>query len=231
MTEIPAVDGRSALREQRGRMLVEAARSLATSHGPDGFTVEQVAELAGVSRRTVFNHFGGLEQLLVAVCDQVLAEVIADLLAVVDDETAELPRGEVGYAAAIEAVGGSVRRVDLPTAIATLHRVLGGPEPHDERSDRIARTAFDHVAVRLRERLRERAPDLDALDVEIGLALLTHGIATISRLWVARHPDLPLDVPPDARTDWDRLLDRLLLRLGTTPDTTTDPERSVPRHG
>ena len=37
--------------------IVEEAQSLALAHGMDGFTMEQLAAHAGVSRRTLFNYF------------------------------------------------------------------------------------------------------------------------------------------------------------------------------
>ncbi|NYE36202.1 AcrR family transcriptional regulator [Nocardioides cavernae] len=209
----PSGDGRRASRDERHRALVDAARALASEHGAHGFTVDRVAAAAGVSRRTVFNHFAGLDQLLVAVCEQVLAEVTTDLLAGVDRLTAELPPGEAGSRAAVDAVGEACRGVDLPTAIVTIHHLLGGPRELDERAAGISRTAFEHVGGRLRSRLLERAPGLDPLDLELALALLTNGLALIAGHWLEQHPDLTTDVPPAARADWDRLLDRLLHRL------------------
>lgn len=37
--------------------IVEAAQALALAHGMDGFTMEELAAAAGVSRRTLFNYF------------------------------------------------------------------------------------------------------------------------------------------------------------------------------
>jgi AcrR family transcriptional regulator len=206
-------DGRGALRAQRRTAILDAARTLAAEHGADGFTIDRVATLAGVSRRTVFNHFTGLDQLMVAVCDEILTEVTQDLLDGVDRGTADLPAGAAGSRAALDAVCESTRRVDLPTAIVAITRVVGGTDVPGERADGISRTAFELVAGRLRERLVDRAPDLDPLDLELTLILLTNGLAAIARHWIEAHPDLPPVVPADARTDWDRLLDRLLLRL------------------
>ena len=211
MTTSP--DGRGALREQRHAAILDAARTLAAEHGADGFTIEQVATLAGVSRRTVFNHVAGLDQLLVAVCEQILAEVTTDLLAGIDRGTAHLPDGADGGRAALDAVCEATREVDLPTAIVTISQVVGGPDVAHDRADGISRTAFDLVAGRLRERLLHRAPGLDPLDLELTLTLLTAGLAAIARHWIDEHHDLTSDVPPGARADWDRLLDRLLLRL------------------
>ena len=80
-------------------------------------------------------------------------------------------------------------------------------------SDGAARTAFDLVAGRLRERLLQRAPGLDPLDLELTLILLSNGLAAIAQHWIHAHPDLRVEIPADTRADWDRLLDRLLLRL------------------
>jgi AcrR family transcriptional regulator len=212
VSEPPHHDGRSALREARRLAILDAARTLATEHGADGFTVDQVASLAGVSRRTVFNHFAGLDQLLVVVCEQVLAEVTTALIGQVDRGTTALPSDDDGDAA-LDALYEATRGVDLPTAICTIHRMLGGPDADDERAQTISRTAFVHVAGRLRGRLLHRAPRLDPVDLEISLALLFNGIATIAGLWLEQHPDPPTAVPEGARADWDALLDRLIHRL------------------
>ena len=216
MTSSRPPDGRGALRLQRRDAIVDAARSLAAAHGSDGFTVDQVAVLAGVSRRTVFNHFATVDDLLVAACQQILAEATTAILERVDASLGARPEDdESGGRAALDAVGEAARGVDLATAIATIHRMLGCPEPEDERAQRISRTAFDHVGGLLRERLHTRAPGLDPVDLELGLALLFAGIVTIAGLWLDAHPDLPTVLPARARRDWDDLLDRLLLRLRT----------------
>lgn len=200
-------------RDQRHRAILDAARVLATDHGAHGFTVDRVADLAGVSRRTVFNHFTGVEQLLVAVCEQVLGEVTTELLAEVDRLTADLPPGPDGHRRALDSLGEAARGVDLAAAIVTIDHVLGAPGPDDARAAGISRTAFEHVGSRLRERLLDRAPGLDPLDLELTLCLLTNGITLVAGHWVAHHPALTYDVPAGARADWDALLDRLLRRL------------------
>jgi TetR/AcrR family transcriptional regulator of autoinduction and epiphytic fitness len=219
VTITPPPDGRSALRAERRLAILDAARALATEHGSDGFTVDQVAARAGVSRRTVFNHFAGLDQLLVAVCEQLLAETTTELLEEVDRRIAALresARPAPAGRTVLAAVAGAARGVDLASAIASIHRVLGAPAPADERAQHISRTAFEHVGGRLREHLQQQAPDLDALDLELTLALMFSGITTLADRWLEQHPDLPSDVPAAARADWDRLLDRLLghLRVG-----------------
>jgi hypothetical protein len=104
---------------------------------------------------------------------------------------------------------------ELPTAVVTIAQVVGGTDVAHERADAISRTAFELVAGRLRERLQDRAPGLDPLDLELTLTLLTNGLSAIARRWLEAHPDLAPAVPPAARADWDSLLDRLLPRLRT----------------
>lgn len=213
MVAMESPDGRGALREQRRAAIIDAARGLAAEHGAGGFTIDRVAARAGVSRRTVFNHFTGLDHLMVTVCEQILTEVTTNLLAGVDRGTTNLPEAPADGPAALDAVCQATRGVDLPTAIVTITQVVGGADVAHERADAISRTAFELVAGRLRERLQDRAPGLDPLDLELTLTLLTNGLNAIARRWIEDHPDLAPDVPSGARADWDRLLHRLLHRL------------------
>lgn len=48
-------------REQTSRRISRCAQDLAIEHGFDGFTLDDLAEHAGVSRRTLFNYFPGKE--------------------------------------------------------------------------------------------------------------------------------------------------------------------------
>ncbi|MEL4317918.1 TetR/AcrR family transcriptional regulator [Leifsonia sp. YIM 134122] len=59
----------TGLRERRmaetRRALSHATRTLTAEHGLQGFTIEQVCERVGVSRRTFFNYFEAKEQAIV----------------------------------------------------------------------------------------------------------------------------------------------------------------------
>ena len=44
-------------RELTARAIAASAQALADNHGLDGFTMDQLAEAAGVSRRTLFNYY------------------------------------------------------------------------------------------------------------------------------------------------------------------------------
>lgn len=68
----------SPLAQARLRIL-DAARGLFTVRGSDGVTMAEVAEAAGVSRGTVFNHFGSKHALVEAITEGVLAGYVAIL--------------------------------------------------------------------------------------------------------------------------------------------------------
>ncbi|GAA4120335.1 TetR family transcriptional regulator [Knoellia locipacati] len=54
-------------REQTSRVITRCAQDLAIEHGFDGFTLDDLAERAGVSRRTLFNYFPGKEAAVLGV--------------------------------------------------------------------------------------------------------------------------------------------------------------------
>lgn len=73
--------------QQRGRIL-DAARSLFSIRGFDSVTMAELAEVAGVARATVFNHFGSKVALVEAITENVFAfwaGMLEDALA--DEET------------------------------------------------------------------------------------------------------------------------------------------------
>ena len=54
-------------REQTSRVITRCAQELAIEHGFDGFTLDDLAARAGVSRRTLFNYFPGKEAAVLGV--------------------------------------------------------------------------------------------------------------------------------------------------------------------
>ncbi|EMY36183.1 TetR family transcriptional regulator [Arthrobacter crystallopoietes BAB-32] len=67
MTESAKNDG-GGLRERKRAAtrlaITDAARALTAAHGVNGFTVEQLCEEVGISRRTFFNYFPGKEDAI-----------------------------------------------------------------------------------------------------------------------------------------------------------------------
>lgn len=75
----PALDLRARKREATHEALATAAFALAREHGLDGFTVDDVARRADVSRRTFFNYFTSKEQAVVAIVQLQIASLLDEV--------------------------------------------------------------------------------------------------------------------------------------------------------
>lgn len=64
---VSATPLREARKARTARLLKDAARRLTAEHGLSGFTVEELCEQVGVSRRTFFNYFASKENAVVGV--------------------------------------------------------------------------------------------------------------------------------------------------------------------
>lgn len=69
MNDSASISGIEQRKRRTRRTLTKHARRLTIDHGLHGFTVEQVCELAGVSRRTFFNYFASKEEAIVGPPD------------------------------------------------------------------------------------------------------------------------------------------------------------------
>ncbi|CAN7159351.1 TetR/AcrR family transcriptional regulator [Knoellia sp. LjRoot47] len=85
-------------REQTSRVITRCAQDLAVEHGFDGFTLEDLAERAGVSRRTLFNYFPGKEAAVLggpaALDPDVLEAFVAGGPAATTAAGADTPAGD-----------------------------------------------------------------------------------------------------------------------------------------
>lgn len=178
--------------------------------GPGGFTVDEVAAAAGVSRRTVFNHFPTFENLLVAVCEQVLAQVTKQLLHAIDAELANLPSDSSRHVAAIDGLCAAVRDTDLPTAMTTIVSIVGEDHGEQPRGQAISQAALDQVGRRLVAQVQAHVPDIDALVLGLTVAFLMNGIGVIARRWVKEYA---ATVTPASRRAWRGYMTRLTDQL------------------
>jgi AcrR family transcriptional regulator len=72
-----------AKRSAQGRIL-DGAKAALAQFGLRA-TIDQVAEISGVSRRTIFRHFGSHRRLIMAACSEIWEEYQRDLSAVPQD--------------------------------------------------------------------------------------------------------------------------------------------------
>ena len=202
------VDRRSALKARHRQAIVDAGRRLIDAHQGPRFSVDELAAEADVSRRTVFNHFDSLDDVILAACTEILDAVVASFR---EAATASV-HDEGGVATVFEEIVQAVRSTDLPQLTAYLWSALGGLEAPADRQQRFMQVALSRVADDLTLEVLRRNPAVDPLDAELLISSLLHGVAVIARRWVDEFGGA---TSPAARRSWDHLLDRLITRLRT----------------
>jgi TetR/AcrR family transcriptional repressor of mexJK operon len=104
----------------KGAAILEAAKRMFTAHGFDGVSMDQIAAEAGVSKLTVYSHFGDKETLFAAAVKSHCEQALPDTLFA---ELPDMPLRErlLDIARAFFAM------VSAPAAIAG-HRILCSPQ-------------------------------------------------------------------------------------------------------
>ena len=113
------------------RALATAARTLTAERGPDAVTVEEIADLAGVSPRTFFNYFSCKEEAIVGSEPRMITSLA---------EQVEQRPADEDPLTALEAVLTSEENADLAVhwrhRVDALESVLDGEEEDSERAMR-----------------------------------------------------------------------------------------------
>lgn len=71
------VNKRSSRREAKREEILDAALSAFTENGYDAASMDYIAEKAGASKRTVYNHFGSKEELFQLLIDRLASNILA----------------------------------------------------------------------------------------------------------------------------------------------------------
>lgn len=212
MTRPPTTDRRAAIKARHHRAILDAALELIEEdEGGARFTVDELAARADVSRRTIFNHFESVDDVVLTACTEVLDVVVAAF----QREAAASTTGDGSRASMFDEIAHAVRATDLPEVVAYMWRALGGtsqPGPlgsgeQSPRQQRFMQVAMSRIAGDLTPEVLRRNPTADPLDAELLVAQLLHGVVVISTHWIATWQGA---TSAQARADWDRLLDRLI---------------------
>ncbi len=210
-------DGRSEVKVRHRQAILDAAVALLRDGDGSRFSADELAERAGVSRRTIFNHFPSLDDVLLGVCTETLRVATEQLRSEAPAPRADEATREAMFATAAQAL----RRADLGGPIIRVWQALGGIGADSQRTQAFAQQALAVVAEELSAQLRTLYPGADPLDVALLASLLTHGVGVIAGHWIE---STPAGQPPDA-TEWDGLLERLLgiVGEGYLPRGSSDP--------
>ncbi|WP_146843548.1 TetR/AcrR family transcriptional regulator [Cellulomonas composti] len=195
--------------------LAVVAFGLAREHGLDGFTVDDVAREAGISRRTFFNHFAAKEQ---AVCE--FARI--HLRAVLDQV---IGSSELVGCDPREMIDAAIRVLLSPPLVADLRALAALAKAHVTLVPYLA--VVQHEAADQVAHLIESVPPPGGEEPLADLPLAVRRVllfaipgavlAAVSSVYVGRYPlrEIDGDVPGAVSTDEIITALRLLL-----PDTT-----------
>ncbi|WP_026118977.1 TetR/AcrR family transcriptional regulator [Nocardiopsis ganjiahuensis] len=206
----PAVDRREALKARHRRAIVDAAAALMTGIGGTDFTVDQLAARADVSRRTVFNHFKTM--------DDIILEVFREMLGAVLDNVDSNLAASGGETSMFEQVSAALRATDLVTPITEFARIFQtedcGPaqllDAGGELSPRQAvlfERAIADLGTRIASTTLRQHPSADPLEVELMCGALIGGSLAVVRIWARTTGGVDTT---DSRRVWDELLDRMI---------------------
>ncbi|WP_273652616.1 TetR/AcrR family transcriptional regulator [Cellulomonas fimi] len=212
---------RAALRERHHRAIVDAAAALMRETGGTSFSVDELAQRADVSRRTVFNHFESLDEIVITVCGDILGTVVDSFESHATTDADATMFDELAHA---------LRATDLVTPIAYLTRVLG-KTTDDELTPRHAALigrAFTEVSGRMSAELLRRHPDADELDVRLLVGSLMSGALVVHGYW---HQATGGADDDRSRQVWADLVERLLAAARTGYGAATGPAAPAARTG
>jgi AcrR family transcriptional regulator len=193
LDHVEAVDTlRTRKKAATRQSLHEAATRLAVAHGLDGVTVEDIADEAGVSRRTFSNYFANKEDAILHA-DRERTRLLVSL--VMDRPATESPWQALRSAAAGLFLG---RTMPDPEWVAQLRLLRRHPSL-------LARQATDQIAVEreLAAALVSRGHDLDDELARLMAATFLAAFRTAAALWLEKPGERALP----------ELVDRLLGRL------------------
>lgn len=174
--------------------------------GSTRFTVDELAERADVSRRTVFNHFTSLDEVVVMAAAELLGHIVDDLATQFADNT--------GERSLLEQMAAVTRAEQTVPIMARLVRLLGGEScelAHHEID--LAQHAFSLLYERITEIVLCADSGLDTFQSQLLTVTFTAGSFHLFRRWSTETGAVDT---PESRQLWDELLAQLvdLLRDG-----------------
>ncbi|PUA80345.1 TetR/AcrR family transcriptional regulator [Nocardioides currus] len=184
MTLDLAVCGLRATKKERTRQALSAAAvRIVAADGIDALTADRIAAEAGVSRRTLFNYFARVEDVLTASMDEAMQGALTVFAARPDDEPLRTSITAV--------LAGLLDHQVFEQAITLERAASGSPATRHflrEYDDRVV----DMIETGLHERIGEAA---DPMYVAGLAGSVTAVLTRTTRLVVEQHPDLaPVDL-------------------------------------
>ena len=199
MTTKPILtDRRAELKARHREAILDAADSLILERGQARFSVDELADRADIARRTVFNHFSSLDDVIMTSCTRTLNRAIDDFLAV----ASVTPSSHGSRAALFAEVTTAIKQMDLPSLVAYFFGLLDGDDARTQNADSVFMRSTEGLTVEL-----ARRSGVDEFEVAVLVSTLLNGISVVARHWMIQAGGT-LDAA--SRSVWDSLLDRFI---------------------
>ncbi|GAA2515812.1 TetR/AcrR family transcriptional regulator [Rarobacter incanus] len=163
-------------RERCHAALLAAAFDLTRTRGPDAYSFSDIAARAGVSRRTVFNHFPTRESLTLEMCGHVLAAAV-DRIEVTLARDSPMNKDEF-----FASLTSALLAADLPAAAADITTVVG-TDASPAKQNAILRLVLERVNQIFADHARRAFPAVSDFAIALLVSQITSGIVTASTYW------------------------------------------------
>lgn len=204
--EVPK-DKRGALKWHNRRAIVMAAGELADLHGIQGFSVDDLAKKAGVSRRTIFNHFASAEDAGYEYLSELVSHLIGMVLAELPEpsEQTEQTLGQV-----YQDLCKAMRAHSLVEALRPL--LLQATDIKESPTAALWSFRVTNAATEELERvMQERLPDHGQLELQLVATSIINSMAVCMDAWLLRTGG---ELTEQTRSEWNELLTETLKILG-----------------
>lgn len=184
-----------------------AAGELADLHGIQRFSVDDLAEKVGVSRRTIFNHFSSAEDAGYEYLSELVSHLIGEVLAELPDpsEQSEPTLGRV-----YQDLCAAMRVHSLVEALRPL--LLQATEVKESPAAALWSFRVTNAATEELERvLQERLPERSKLELQLVATSIINSMAVCMDAWLLRTGG---ELNDETRREWDQLLTEALGILG-----------------
>lgn len=200
----PGADRREALKARYRRAILDAAADLMDKSEGADFTVDTLAERADVSRRTVFNHFASVEDIVI----EVFGEVLSGFADHIDAKISTPPSAARHSISLFDQVTEALRATDMVTPITQMKRMLGNKNRKlNAREVVVLQRVISNLGERTSTKLRRHYSSTDGLTVDFFFGSLMSGLVVVYQHWNALTGGV---ATAESRRVWDGLMDRLI---------------------
>ncbi|OLT25556.1 hypothetical protein BJF83_05160 [Nocardiopsis sp. CNR-923] len=198
-------DRREALKSRHRRAIINAAAELIYERDGPTFSVDELAERADVARRTVFNHFASLDDVVMEVCGEAVGD-LTDTFRRCLKSTAEGGTGPLA-----DHFAEALREADLISTVTYLTGILGARDRECSGRDLVlVDRLMNEFGVSLVETLVSHHADVDPFDVHVLVASYIGGLMAVLHHWDRATGAVDTS---ESRQVWNDLQERLFATL------------------